>query len=182
MKFKARAIGWLIPWAAESLHLWPCPLGPAAEYDQEASVLHPPTALHYSKFTLALLTYHERQWEINSRLLSGEDKFEGRDENPLLPHACVYVLYQSFHRDSRYLTFSCCSHSCCSCIQLCYRTQMLWHLSIPGDAKLPQLILWSYCVLSFGSRGASQSPYKNPEHFLCVTQCMCYSNACEHLA
>lgn len=48
--------------------------------------------------------------------------------SPLLPHACVCVLYQSFHRDCRCLTFSCYSHSCGSCIQLCYRKQMLWHI------------------------------------------------------
>lgn len=57
--------------------------------------------------------------------------------SPFPPHAPVYVLYQSSHRDSSYLTFSCYTHSCCSCIQPCYRKQMLWHLSTPSDVKLP---------------------------------------------
>lgn len=61
-----------------------------------------------------------------------------KEEMKVLPcHMCVFVLYQSFHRDSWCLTFSHYTRSCCSCVQLCNRTQMLWHLSIPGDAKLP---------------------------------------------
>lgn len=189
MKFKAGAIGWLISWSADNLNLWPWPLSPAAEHDQEASVLHPPTALYYSRFTLTLLTYHEKQWEINSRLLNGKKRFEGRDESPV--------------------ALSCYMHVCMFCASLFIGIVGAWLLpatrtpfaavliSVIGNrccdvfihsqwCKAPQPTLWSYCVLGFGSRGASQSPYKNPEHFLCVTQCVCYSaslgNACEHLA
>lgn len=123
MKFKAGAIGWLIPWAADSLNLWPCPRGPAAEH-QEASILHPPTALYYSKFTLTLLTYHERQWEINSRLLSGKNKFEGRSKSPLLPHACMFCtslytgiagvwLFPATHTPVAAVSNSVIGHRCC---------------------------------------------------------------------
>lgn len=38
--------------------------------------------------------------------------------------------------------------------------------------KAPQPTLWSYCVLSFGSRGASQSPYKNPELSVLPNACV----------
>lgn len=136
MKFKVGAIGWVIPWTAESLHLWWCPLGPAAGRDPETSVLHTPPVLYYSKFTLTFLIYHERQWEITSRWGRIWGK-RFKSCSPFLPHACVYVSYQSFHRDTSCLTFSCYTHSCCSCIQLCYRKQMLWHLSTPSDVNLP---------------------------------------------
>lgn len=53
-----------------------------------------------------------------------------------LPHSCVCVLYQSFHKNSSCLTFSCYTHWFCSCIQICYKNHMLWNLFTPSDTKL----------------------------------------------
>lgn len=135
----------------------------------------PPQFSTIPKFTLTLLTYRERQWEITSRLLIGEDAFGGRGESSV--------------------ALSCHMHVSMFCTSLFIGIVDVWlfpathtHVAAASSSvtgtdvvtfihtqwcKAPQLSLWSYCVLSFGSRGASQPSYSNAENFLCVTQCMC---------
>lgn len=103
--------------------------------DQESCVLHPSTVVCYTTFTLTLLTGmkgNDKSW-----LLLEEDGFRGRAGSPValfLPQTCVYVWFQSFHRDCSWLSSFRYIHSCFRCIRFYYRMQPL---SPPSDAKLP---------------------------------------------